>query len=189
MQAVSHGDVLLRIPFRYRHTAVLTEDVIGYSISVPGVRARAGTPGYYAATVISPPGFDGPGDLWCFLLTDTRPLCLLRNQPTLAAIAPSGDNPWLWTQYVTGTPFSDYVRTPIFSVQPVEIPGEHILEYRFDGWRDGVAQISERTGGRFVRDITSQPTRPLVTIAGLFSITPDPEHPDRARIVPLGPSN
>lgn len=185
-EAVVRGDVLLRIPYRYRHTAVLTKDVIGHSLTVPGVRARAGAPGYYAATVISAPGFEGPGDLWCFLSNENRPLCLLRDNPTIAAIAPSGGNPWLWTGYLQSSPGSDYVKTPIFSVQPVDIPGEQVLEYRFEGWRDGVAEVSEHTRGRLVRRITAHP---LVTISGHFLITPDPEHPERARIVSSAPSN
>lgn len=181
--AVSRGEALLRAPFRYRHTAVLTEDVTGFSITVPGVRVRSGASGYYAGTFVSSGfGGSGPGDLWCFLRPADPPLCLLRNQATVAAIAPTRMNPWLWTGFAPATGSFDYVNTPIFAIQPVPIPGNLILEYRFEGWRNGVARISEHVAGQRVREFEIRSTEPLATVAGRFSIQPDPGNADGARI-------
>lgn len=181
--AVSRGEVLLRLPFRYRHTAVLTEDVTGFSLTVPGVRISAGAAGYYAGTFVSSGvGGSGPGDLWCFLRPDNPPLCLLRNQATVAAIAPTRLNPWLWTGFAPATGSFDYVNTPIFSRQPAQIPGDHVLEYRFEGWRNGAARVGEFVAGQRVREFETRPMQPLATVAGQVSITPDPENPDKARV-------
>lgn len=184
--SVARGEVLLRLPYRYRHTSVLTEDVTGFSITVPGVRVPSGAPGYYAGTFVSAGfGGSGPGDLWCFVRSGDQPLCLLRNQATIAAIAPTRLNPWLWTgSFAPATGSFDYVNTPIFAVQTVAIPGDLVLEYRFEGWRNGVAQLSEHVAGQRVRTIESSPTQPLVTVAGAFSIRPDPADSGRALITP-----
>lgn len=185
-EPVARGEVLLRLPFRYRHTAVLTEDVTGFSITVPGVRVSAGAPGYYAGTFVSTGfGGSGPGDLWCFLRTGDQPLCLLRNQATVAAIAPTRLNPWLWTGgFAPATGSFDYVNTPIFAIQPVAIPGDLVLEYRFEGWRNGKAQLSETVAGQRVRTLESEPAQPFATVAGAFAIRPDSADAGRARITP-----
>src|SRR5262245_20568541 len=42
------GDAVIKFPYRYKHTAVLTEDVKGFSITVWNVQAPAGAPGFFA---------------------------------------------------------------------------------------------------------------------------------------------
>lgn len=184
--AVERGGLLVRFPYRYRHTAVLTEDVTGFSITVPGVQAPAGAPGYYAGTFMSGGFGSGPNDLWCFVkgggTSERETLCLLRNQATVAAIAPTRMNPLLWTRFASATGSFNYVNTPIFERRPVEIPGDLTLEYRFEGWRDGAARLSEHAGGRKVRDFELRPPMTLDTVAGHFAIWPDPADPARAAI-------
>jgi hypothetical protein len=180
---VERGGSIIRIPFRYRHTAVLTQDVVGYSITVSGVQAPAGSPGYYAGTFsggVSPAGPRGPKDMWCFLPRvaggEREHLCLLRNVAGVAAIAPTRMNPYLWTQFAPATGTFDYVRTPIFERRPVEIPGDLTLEYRFGGWSDSAARVTEYAAGREVREFTlprnADGTATLRTIAGTIAIAP-----------------
>ena len=193
---IQDGQPLVTIPYRYRHTAVLTEDVRGFSITVRGVRAPAGSPGYYAGTFSSSRGSGNgaPFDMWCFLPRvasgggdDT--LCLLRNMPTLAAIAPTRNNPYLWSQFSPMTGTFNYVRTPVFERRRVDLPLALALEYRFDGWRGDEARIGLYAGGRHVVDlpVSRDPGgRPqLRTINGHFVILKDPADPAAARIVPL----
>jgi hypothetical protein len=192
---VRDGGPLVTIPYRYRHTAVLTEDVMGYSITVRGVRAPAGSPGYYAGTFHSSGGSNNgaPFDMWCFLPRaaggDRDTLCLLRNFPTIAAIAPTRSNPYLWYQFSPMTGTFNYVRTPIFERRRVDLPLALALEYRFSGWRGDEPRIALFAGGRHVMDlpVSRDPSgRPqLLTIGGHFVITKDPADPAAARIVPL----
>ena len=193
-RAVRDGEALVSVPYRYRHTAVLTEDVTGYSITVRGVRAPAGSPGYYAGAFTTNYGRPdaAPFDMWCFLPNaaggDRDPLCLFRNMPTLAAIAPTRDNPWLWYQFSPMTGTFNYVRTPIFERRRVDLPAELVLEYRFDGWQGEEARIGLYAAGRHVIDLPV-PRDPsgrsrLSTIAGSFILSRDPADPAAARIAP-----
>lgn len=106
---VARGGSVLSFVYRYRLTAVLTEDVTGFSITVPGIQAPAGAPGYYAGTFVSTGAYraGGQSELWCFLPAvvggKRDSLCLLKNQPGVAAIAPTRMNPWLWTQFAPAT--------------------------------------------------------------------------------------
>lgn len=191
---VRDGQPLVTIPYRYRHTAVLTENVRGFSITVRGVRAPAGSPGYYAGTFHSSRGSSNgaPFDMWCFLPPaagggrDT--LCLLRDRQDLAAIAPTRNNPYLWYQFSPMTGTFNYVRTPMFERRRVDLPLDLGLDYRFDGWRGEEARIALFAGGRLVMDLpasrdSSGGTR-LQTIAGNFVISRDPADPTAARIAP-----
>lgn len=187
---VARDAALLRIPYRYRHTAVLTEDVVGYSITVPGVQAPAGAPGYYAGTFRSGGAHGGglPAELWCFLpqvVGGRRDnICLLGNQPGIAAIAPTRMNPYLWTGFAPATGSFDYVRTPVFEHRAVDIPGELVLEYRFRGWTRSGLRIEFLAVGREVE--TRELPGPagaavrLQTIGGIFDVSPDPNDPERA---------
>jgi hypothetical protein len=190
---VGRGDALVTVPYRYRHTAVLTEDVVGFSITVRGIQAPAGAPGYYAGTFLSSGPYvqAGASDLWCFLPSVAggarESLCLLRNQPAIAAIAPTRMNPWLWTQFAPATGSFDYVKTPIFERRTVVIPGDLTLEYRFAGWTRSGARIEIRAVGREVS--TSEVLADvnggvhLRTIAGEYSLTRDPTDSERALVV------
>lgn len=188
---VRSGEPLVTIPYRYRHTAVLTQDVTGFSFTVRGVQAPAGSPGYYAGTFTGAGSGNGaPFDMWCFLPRaaggSRETLCLLRNMPTLAAIAPTRSNPYLWYQFSPMTGTFDYVRTPIFERRRVDLPLDLALEYRFAGWRGEEARIALHAVGRHVmdlpasRDASGRPRLP--TIAGSFVITKDPADPTAARI-------
>lgn len=189
---VHNGEPLVTIPYRYRHTAVLTQDVTGFSFTVRGVQAPAGSPGYYAGTfTTSYGGRNGaPLDMWCFLPRaaggNRDILCLFRNLPGLAAIAPTRSNPYLWYQFSPMTGTFNYVRTPIFERRRVDLPVELALEYRFDGWRGEDAQVALYAVGRHVvnlpvpRDSSGRPRLP--TIAGSFVISKDPADPAAARI-------
>ena len=122
------GEPLVTIPYRYRHTAVLTQDVTGFSFTVRGVQAPAGSPGYYAGTFSSNFGSrnGAPFDMWCFLPRAAGgsgdAICLLRNLPGLAAIAPTRNNPYLWYQFSPMTGTFNYVRTPMFERRRVDLP-------------------------------------------------------------------
>ena len=190
---VQDGKALVTIPYRYRHTAVLTEDVTGFSITVRGVRVTAGSPGYYAGTFTGPgSGKRAPFDMWCFLRggpgSGRDPLCLLRNLPGLAAIAPTSRNPWLWYSFSPMTGTFNYVRTPIFERRRVELPLALTLEYRFAGWRgEDPKVVLYAMGGRVFdlplsRDPSGRAT--LATISGRFVIARDPADPAAARIAP-----
>lgn len=187
---VGRGEALLRFPYRYRHTAVLTEDVTGYSMTVSGVQAPSGAPGYYAGTFAAT-GTYGPsasGELWCFLPGvvggERRHLCFLKSQPGIAAIAPTRMNPWLWTQFAPATGSFDYVNTPIYERREVAIPGDLTVEYRFRGWSASAARLTEYAGGREVRDF-DLPRQPggeavLRTVAGDFVVRPAPGDAEKA---------
>jgi hypothetical protein len=193
---VRDGQALVAIPYRYRHTAVLTQDVTGFSFTVRGVRATAGSPGYYAGTFTSSRGSSNgaPFDMWCFLRGDPGsgrdPLCLLRNLPGLAAIAPTRSNPWLWYAFSPMTGTFNYVKTPIFERRRVDLPVALTLEYRFAGWRgDEPKVVLYAVGGRvFDLPVARDPSgrTPLPTIAGRFVITRDPADPTAARVGPSG---
>jgi hypothetical protein len=188
---------IIRIPFRYRHTAVLTEDVVGYSITVPGVQAPAGAPGYYAGTFIAVGGWApqsrGPGDMWCFLPSlaggEREHLCLYRSSPSIAAIAPTRMNPYLWTQFSPATGSFDYVKAPVFERRAVNIPGELVLEYRFQGWSRNAVRLSEYAVGREVRDFALprgvDGTARLRTVVGDIGIAPHSD-PERAVVELVG---
>ncbi|HYJ82532.1 MAG TPA: hypothetical protein VEW26_06785 [Allosphingosinicella sp.] len=191
---VRDGEALVTIPYRYRHTAVLTEDVTGFSITVRGVQAPAGSPGYYAGTFISSAGSrnGAPFDMWCFLPRaaggERENICLLRNMPALAAIAPTRDNPWLWYSFSPMTGTFNYVRTPVFERRRVDLPGDLKVEYRFDGWRGEEARIGFYAVGRHVMDLPvsrdSAGRSRLRTIGGDFIVSRDPADPAAARIAP-----
>lgn len=189
---VSAGEMLASFAFRYRHTAVLTEDVVGHSITVGGVQAPAGSPGYYAGTFIGG-RLHAPGaysELWCFLPGvvggKRKHLCFLRDQPGIAAIAPTRMNPWLWTQFAPATGTFDYVRTPIYDRRTVDIPGDLKLEYRFRGWSTDAARLTEYAVGREVRDFDvprlADGIAVLRTVAGDIVMAPAPDAPSKALV-------
>ncbi|MDZ4693361.1 hypothetical protein [Terricaulis sp.] len=186
---IADGDAIISFPFRYRHTAVLTEDVIGFSITVSGVQAPAGAPGYYAGTFVAIGGpVNASGDLWCFLPGvvggERENLCLLRTSPAVAAIAPTRLNPYLWSQFSPATGSFDYVNAPVFERRAVEIPVDLTAEYRFDGWGRGVVRLEEYAVGEKVRDFTvstdERGAYTLRTVAGDVTLARDPADPDRA---------
>jgi len=191
--AVADGGVLATVGYRYRHTAVLTRDVMGFSITVPGVQAPAGAPGYYAGTFTSSGLHQGAGsmELWCFLPGAVggkrEHLCLLRQTPSLAAIAPTRMNPYLWLQFAPASGTFDYVVAPVFERREVVIPGDLKLEYRFDGWSAaGAAKLGEFAVGRKVRDFEIAPDARgeirLRTVAGEFVIAHAATDPTQATI-------
>jgi hypothetical protein len=183
---VTEGGSLARIPYRYRHTAVLTQDVRGFSMTVSGVQASTGAPGFYAGTFASSGGYAAPSvsDMWCFLPGvvggERETLCLLRNHPSLAAIAPTRLNPYLWTQFSPATGSFDLTHTPIFERRAVDIPGDLTLEYRFERWTRTGARLKEFAGGREVREFDApfdaQGLAEVSTIAGTLMIAPAGEN-------------
>lgn len=192
--AVAAGDTLLTFRYRYLHTAVLTEDVIGYSITVPGVQAPAGSPGYFAGAFLSSGPYlnAGVAELWCFLpgvVGGRRDIiCLLKNQPGVAAIAPTRLNPYLWDQFAPATGTFDYVHTPIYERRTVQIPGDLAIEYRFRGWTRTGARVELRAVGREVETPeipANQDGRILLrTVAGTYSISRGTD-PLTAAILPM----
>jgi hypothetical protein len=189
-EAVERGGSIMRVRYRYRHTAVLTEDVVGYSITVSGVQAPAGAPGYYAGTFVTSGGYQAPraADMWCFLPNVVggrrENICLLRSSPALAAIAPTRMNPYLWTQFSPATGSFDYVNAPVFERRDVEIPLDLILEYRFERWTTNGVRLVEYAVGRRVQalgaPIDSDGVAILRTIAGDFALTRDASDSARA---------
>ena len=194
--SVAQDEVLLSIPFRYRHTAVLTADVVGFSITVSGVQAPAGAPGYYAGTFGAAGGtLQAPRqmDMWCFLPGESggerENLCLLRWNPSVAAIAPTRLNPYLWTQFSPATGTFDYVNAPVFERRDVEIPRNLVLEYRFERWTGDGVRLVEYAVGRRTRELVLPAidgAATLRTIAGDYSITQS-DGADRASIVATAP--
>lgn len=183
---------LATIPYRYRYTAILTEDVVGYSITVPGVQAPAGAPGYYAGTFAAagPYASRTLAELWCFIPAavggDRAHLCFLKNQPGIAAIAPTRMNAWLWNGFAPATGSFDYVKTPIYERREVDIPADLKLEYRFRGWSRSAARLSEYAVDREVRTfevpLETDGSAVIRTVAGNFAIAPAPGDPERAVI-------
>jgi hypothetical protein len=194
---VSNGDAVISFPYRYRHTAVLTEDVRGYSITVGGVQAPAGSPGYYAGTFrsVGGPVRTGPSDLWCFLPSlaggERENICLLRSSGALAAIAPTRLNPYLWRQFAPATGTFDYVHTPIFERRQIEIPGDLRIEYRFERWASSYVRLGEYTVGRQVGDLTlpvdSSGVARLRTVGGDVYIARVPGNDELARVSATAP--
>ena len=189
---VHAGEAFVTIPYDYRHTAVLAEDVTGYSITVPGVRAPAGSLGYYAGTFFSSQGNrnGAPFDMWCFLPSaadhERDPVCLLRNMPGLAAIAPTRENPYLWHSFSPMTGTFNYVRTPIYERRPVDLGMDLTLEYRFAGWRGDEPRVALYAVGRRVRELSvpldAGGQHRLSTIAGDLVITRDGADAAAARV-------
>jgi hypothetical protein len=190
--AAGRDEVLLTINYNYRYTAVLKKDVVGFSITVPGVQAPAGSPGYYAGTFAASGAYGSRGgmDLWCFLPSAVggkrENLCLLRTNASLAAIAPTRLNPYLWTYFSPATGTFDYVEAPVFERRDVVIPADLRLQYRFEGWSKSSVKLSEYAVGRKVRDLEIEPDSQgivrLRTIAGDFAIAASPDDSARATI-------
>lgn len=186
---VGAGETLITLPFRYRHTAVLTEDVVGYSFTVSGVQAPAGAPGYYAGTFQSTGTYasGGMSELWCFMPGavggERQHLCFLKNLPGLAAIAPTRMNPFLWTEFAPATGTFDYVRTPIYAQRAVDIPADLVLAYKFRGWSSGAARLTEYAVGREVRSFDAprgaDGVAILRTVAGDIALSPAPGAPGK----------
>jgi hypothetical protein len=188
-EPVAPEGTLVTIPYRYKHTAVLTEDVVGFSITVPGVQAPRGSPGYYAGTFLRSNGAGAvgqPSELWCFVPSVVGGrrdhICLLQSG-ALAAIAPTRLNPYLWWQFAPATGTFDFVRAPIFERRDVEIPGTLRLEYRFEGWGNGTAHLAEFAGGREVRrldpPLKADGNASVQTVAGLLTIhRNEPQSPE-----------
>lgn len=190
---VGRGETLIKVPFRYRTTAILTEDVKGFSITVGGTLAPAGAPGYFAGGFSSLNGGIPAGDtreMWCFFRPDRDssdprdPICLLRDKSAIAAIAPTRLSPYLWTSFSPMTGTFDYAHTPIFQVQAIDLPVALTLDYRFAGWDNGIAEVE-----LFIRDKEVRTLRGRVradggqvidTLAGELSIRAVPGQPDRA---------
>lgn len=179
--AVLPGSSLIRLAYRYRHTAILTEDVVGYSITVPGVQAPAGAPGYYAGTFVNSGPYiaTGSGELWCFLPSvaggKRDHLCLLKDRPGLAAIAPTRLNPYLWDSFAAATGTFDYVNTPIYEHRQVEIPGDLMMEYRFRGFTRNGVRVEVLAVGREVQilnlPIRDDGTAELKSVAGTYLVS------------------
>lgn len=182
---VAPGGSLLSFRYRYRHTAVLTQDVTGFSITVPGVQAPAGSPGYFAGGFMSsgPNVNAGVAELWCFLPSlaggKRDNLCLLKNQPGVAAIAPTRLNPYLWDRFEAATGTFDYVHTPIYDHRAVDIPGDLSIDYRFRGWTRTGARIELRAVGREVETselaADSNGRVLLRTVAGSYRLSRKPD--------------
>ncbi len=189
--AVQDGGVLISFPFRYRHTAVLTENVVGFSITVSGVQAPAGSPGYYAGTFAGGPRGQ-TADLWCFLPRvaggERENLCLLRTSPSLAAIAPTRLNPYIWSQFAPATGTFDYVNAPVFERRDVEIPVNLVFEYRFERWRGDTLHFVEYAGGQRAHEWmfprNAEGFVLLRTVAGDFRVAPSPDNPEWAVVTP-----
>lgn len=189
---IASGGVLISFPYRYKHTAVLTEDVIGFSMTVGGVQAPTGSPGYYAGTFrsVGPNASAGPSDLWCFLPSaaggERTNICLLRSAGSLAAIAPTRMNPYLWRQFAAATGTFDYVHTPIFERRDIDIPGDLRVEYRFERWASNYVRLGEYAVGRQVGDLTLPINQDgvaiLQTVAGTVRISRVPENDSIARV-------
>lgn len=192
--SVRGGGALISIPFSYRYTAVLTEDVTGFSFTVRGVQAPAGSPGYYVGSFLSSGAYkrrtEAPSDMWCFLPSvaggKRDNICLFRNQAAIAAIAPTRQNPYLWDRFSPMTGTFDYVRTPIFERRSVDLPRHLTLEYRFEGWQGESAKISLNAVGDTVRGFMvprdASGNARLRTIGGDFIVSRDPADPSSARI-------
>jgi hypothetical protein len=178
--AVSRDQTLISIPYAYKYTAVLTEDVNGFSMTVGGVQAPKGSPGFYVGTFRNPYNAQAPNDIWCFLpklaggSRDT--ICLYRNQPGIAAIAPTRLNPYMWFSFSPLTGSFDYVHTPIFVRREVAIPGDLRLEYRFISWEEKQVELAEFAVGREVHKFKwnreANGDAVLPTVAGTLRVSP-----------------
>jgi hypothetical protein len=199
--AVLKGEPLLSIPFTYRYTAVLTEDVLGFSFTVKGIQAPLGSPGYYAGSFVQGSNqWDiekaPPMDMWCFLPQvaggKRENICLLRDRPKHAAIAPSGMNPYLSYSFAPMTGSFDYVYTPIFKRQPVNLPISPILEYMFTNWEKNSVWLQIYTMGTRVRDLNvslnANGEYRIRTIGGDFIIIKGANNPKSAEIRMTGNS-
>jgi len=195
--AVHAGEPLLSVAYAYRYTAVITEEVKGFSFTVGGVQAPVGSPGYYAGTFMWtngrwPKADTPPMDLWCFFPGvaggKRETICLLRNLNKRAAIAPTRMNPYLWHHFAPITGSFDYVNTPIFKRQAVDLPVKPVLEYRFSKWKGDMAWFGLYAMGGFVTDLPLEKDERgayrLRTVGGDFLITRDSADPAAVRIVP-----
>jgi hypothetical protein len=193
--AVPKGQALLTIPYGYRYMAVLTEDVTGFSFTVSGVQAPAGSPGYYVGSFVRSNGYFGtdkqpPMDMWCFLPRvaggKRENICLLRDQAKYAAIAPTRMNPYLWTRFSPATGSFDYVHTPIFERRAVTLPITPVLEYRLLNWEKNVARFEifamGKSAGPVLAEKDADGAVRLRTVAGDFIVTRDPNAKDAAFI-------
>jgi hypothetical protein len=188
--AVARDGSLISIPYVYKYTAVLTEDVLGFSFTVGGVQAPKGSPGFYAGTFPNPYNAQAPNDMWCFLPKvvggGRDAICLYRNQTGLAAIAPTRLNPYMWFSFSSLTGSFDNVHTPIFERRVVPIPGDLRLEYRLVGWADGEVELAEFAVGREVHKFKvrrgADGSARLNTIAGVLVISPAPGNAQAATV-------
>lgn len=185
-ETVGPGEAIVGFPYVFRRTAVLTQDVTGYSIMVRGVLAPAGSVGFYAGS-FSGQAIDSR-DVWCFLpppdAAKTRTLCLMPG-PKWAAILPKVD-PYDIVSFNGYSP--NYANLPVFEEKPVQIPGDLRLEYRFAGWKGDDAVIVRWVNGR--KSETSRLRKAadghvrLHTLAGDYRLDPTPGDPTRAKVTP-----
>lgn len=188
-ETVGPGETIVAFPYVFRRTAVLTQDVTGYSILVRGVLAPAGSVGFHAGS-FSAQAIDSR-DVWCFLppqgAAKTKTLCLMPG-PKWAAILPKVD-PYDIVSFNGYSP--NYANLPVFEEKPVQIPGDLRLEYRFAGWKGEDAVIVRWVNGR-----KSETTRlrkapdghvRLHTLAGDYRLDPAPGDPARAKVTPPPP--
>jgi hypothetical protein len=181
---------LISIPYRYKYTAVLTEDVMGHSFTVRGVQAPKGAPGFYAGTFEGGRYANGPKDMWCFLpkAMGKKPdeVCFFRMLPGVAAIAPTAAsaNQYMWYSFEPKTGSFNMVYTPIFERREVEIPADLKLEYRFYGWEGTKAKLVEFAVGGWVHmyELHRAPdgSAQLKTIAGVLRVSPGSGDPNSA---------
>lgn len=186
--SVGPGETILAFPYAFKRTAVLTKDVTGFTFTIRGVLAPAGSPGFYAGTFSS--NATGAREVWCFLppadAPRNKPLCL-RLLPKFAQIIPEADP-------FDIQPFSSRLNAanpPVFEEKAVVIPGDLRLEYRFDGWEGETARVQLWTNGVLSRTMgyrkdTEGAVR-IQTLAGELQLRPLAENPLRVQAMLAAP--
>jgi len=117
---------------------------------------------------------------------DPDPLCLLRNQTGIAAIAPTRLSPYYWTSFSPLSGSFNYVHTPIFERREVAMPVSLALEYRFEGWDEGVPEVDLFIRDKKARTLRGTPAGSgsftIPTIAGPMQIAPVAGDPAAAKV-------
>jgi hypothetical protein len=198
-ETVAPGETFLTIPYEFRRTGALKADLMGLSLFNKGVKAPAGTVGFWVNAFWSESRtWSGSlsksgGDVWCFYPPpeDTKkPLCLILG-PEKATIVPMADPYGIEDGLaVMGDP--QFVTLPQIEEKPVSVPGDLRRVYHFVGWKRGFAQIEGWDNGR-KRYNYRLPQRPdgsarLWTFAGEYWLSPAPGDPTRARVSGSSPS-
>jgi hypothetical protein len=163
----ARGATLVSIPYGYRRTGVLAEDIRSTTIWLKGVLAPKGSPAYHLGRFSAASG--ASSDVWCFLPRaaggSREHLCLvIRTGQALADIAPKM-NPYLVMRFSFNFEYHDMTNRPVITEGPMPIGEDLRLEYRFKRWRDEAAELEIWAGGEKVAsDLASRGPDGFVTL-------------------------
>ncbi len=155
---IKPGETIVSEPFAFNRTAVLTNEVVGKTWRVKGLRIPAGSLGFYAGSFGKNASRQVP--TWCLIYAASkgrmkRNCLMLYDNATV--VVPGAINIYGFSSFsvpVLGP--TDYASTPAFEEKPIDIPGDLRLDYRFRRWGKSWAEIDVWANGE-IADFQTAP--------------------------------